>query len=181
MPRWVLAVLLALGLGVAGPAHAAATSNLELFNAVSNAVTRYERFTIFDSVHLGVQDGTVTLTGKVTMPYKASDIERRIARIDGVQRVVNRIEVFPVSLFDDELRVRIAQAIYSHPALFSYGLGPTPSIHIIVERGRLTLEGVVRNDMDRQIARSIAGSFGAFSIANDLRTDDEVTRELEQL
>ena len=179
MPRLIFAALLAVG--IASPALAADRPNLEVFNAVSTAVTRYERFTIFDSIHLGVDNGVVTLTCKVTMPYKASDIEHRVAGIDGVQRVVNRIEVLPVSSFDDELRVRIARAIYSHPALFAYGLGPSPSIHIIVERGRLTLEGVVRNDMDRQIARSVVGSFETFSIANDLRTDDEVSRELEQL
>ena len=179
MPRWVFAALLALG--IASPALAAETSNLELFRAASNAITRYERFTIFDSVHLGVQDGTVTLTGKVTMPYKAADIEKRVAKIDGVQHVINHIDVLPVSQYDEELRWRIARAVYSNPVLFSYGLGASPSIHIIVERGRLTLEGVVGSDMDRQIARSVVGSFGTFSITNDLKTDDEVQKELEKL
>jgi BON domain len=179
MPRWVFAALLALG--IASPALAANTSNLELFKAASNAINRYERFTIFDTVHLGVQDGTVTLTGKVTMPYKATDIENRVARIDGVQRVVNHIEVLPVSLYDEQLRERAARAIYSNPVLFQYGLGPSPSIHIIVERGRLTLDGVVARDMDRQVARSVVGYFGAFSITNDLKTDEEIEQELEKL
>jgi len=179
MSRWMLAALLALG--ITSPAVAATSSNLELFRAASNAVTRYERFTIFDTVHLGVQDGTVTLTGKVTMPYKATDIEKRVAKIDGVEHVVNHIEVLPVSQYDEQLRARAARAVYSNSELFRYGLGSTPSIHIIVERGRLTLDGVVANDMDRQIARSAVAFFGAFSVTNDLKTDEEVQRELEGL
>jgi hypothetical protein len=82
---------------LASPALTANTSNLELFKAASNAINRYERFTIFDTVHLGVQDER-SLMGKVTMPHKATDIEKRVARIDGVQRVVNHIQVLPVSL-----------------------------------------------------------------------------------
>jgi hypothetical protein len=64
--------------------------------------------------------------------------------------------------------------------LFQHG-SPSPSIHIIVERGRLTLDSVVARDMDRQVARSVVGYFGAFSITNDLKTDEEVERELEKL
>jgi hyperosmotically inducible periplasmic protein len=183
MMRWISHILFAalLTIGLSAPARAQDLSNLEVFNGVSNAVQRYTRFTIFDSVRVGVDNGVVILTGKVTMPYKATDIEKRVAAVTGVTRVVNQIDVLPVSLYDDQLRVRIARAIYSHPALFNYGLGPTPSIHIVVERGHLTLEGVVNNNMDRQIARSVVGFFGTFSIVNDLKTDEEVEQALEQL
>ena len=179
MSRFILSALLTLGL--AGPAWAADRENLQVFNDVSKAVQRYSYFTIFDSVHAGVADGVVTLSGKVTMPYKASDIVKRVAKVDGVTQVVNHIEVLPVSQFDDQLRVRIARAIYSNSSLANYGLGPNPSIHIIVERGRVTLDGVVMNDMDRQIARHVVGSFSTFGIKNELKTDEEVKQDLEKL
>jgi len=115
------------------------------------------------------------------MPYKASDIAKRVAKVDGVTQVVNKLEVLPVSQFDDQLRVRIARAIYSNSSLANYGLGPNPSIHIIVERGRVTLDGVVMNDMDRQIARAVVGSFSTFGIKNELKTDAEVQQDLEKL
>jgi osmotically-inducible protein OsmY len=179
MSRLILSALLTVAL--AGPAWAAEPNNLEVFKDVSKVVQRYAYFTIFDSVHASVADGVVTLSGKVTMPYKASDIAKRIAKIDGVTRVVNDIDVLPVSRFDDQLRVRIARAIYSNSSLANYGLGPNPSIHIIVEHGRVTLDGVVMNDMDRQIARHVVGSFSTFGIKNELKTDDEVERDLEKL
>jgi hyperosmotically inducible protein len=156
-------------------------SNLETFRDVQQQVLRYPHFTIFDSVHAVVDDGVVTLSGKVTMPYKSTDIEKRVARIAGVSSVVNGIEVLPVSQFDDELRFRIARAIYGNSNFWRYGSMVNPPIHIIVERGRVTLEGVVNSEIDRMLARSIASSSQAFSVTNNLRTDEEARRELEKL
>jgi len=179
MSRFLLSAVLALGL--AGPAWAGEPNNLQVFNDVSKTVQRYSFFTIYDSVHASVADGVVTLSGKVTMPYKAGDIEKRVAKVHGVTQVVNHLEVLPVSQFDNQLRYRIARAIYSNSSLANYGLGPNPSIHIIVEHGRVTLDGVVMNDMDRQIARSVVGSFSTFGIKNELKTDEEVKQDLEKL
>ena len=67
-----------------------------------------------------VENGVVTLTGKVTMPYKKSDIEKRVAGVDGVREVVNRIDVLPVSQLRRELRLRIARAIYGNSAFWQY-------------------------------------------------------------
>lgn len=182
LARWSSAAVIALSLvAAATPARAEPSPNRQVFDRVARQVQRYAYFTIFDAVHASVDDGVVTLTGKVTMPYKATDIAKRVARVEGVTAVRNQIEVLPVSLFDDQLRVRIARAIYRNSSLFAYGLGSNPSIHIIVEHGRLTLDGVVNNDMDRQIARSVAGFFGTFAITNDLKTEKEIEMELEQL
>jgi len=176
------ALVIALGaFGFTTPAAAADRENLQLFRAVQKQVLNYTHFTIFDSVNMQINDGVVTLTGWVTMPYKSSDIERRVTRVDGVARVVNRIKELPVSQFDDELRVRIARAIYSSPHFRGYGSMVNPPIHIIVERGRVTLEGVVNNNVDRMIARSIASNFLAFDIKNELKTTQEAKEELEKL
>ena len=127
-----------------------------------------------------MKDGVVTLTGKVTMPYKRDDIARRVAKIDGVREVNNRIDVLPVSQFDDELRVRIARSIYNNANFWNYGIMPNPPIHIVVEHGRVTLTGVVQNEVDRMLARSLATQFGALSVTNELKTDAEVRETLEK-
>ena len=105
-------------------------------------------FTIFDSVDANVKDGVVTLTGRVTMPYKRDDIEKRVAKIDGVREVRDEIAVLPVSQFDDQLRYRIARAIYSNPNFWNYAIMADPPIHIVVEHSRVTLTGVVQSDVD---------------------------------
>src|SRR3979490_1342583 len=96
-----LAALLTFAFGTT--AWAAARNDLQVFNDVSRQVTSYEYFTIFDTVHANVNNGVVTLTGKVTLPYKATDIAKRVATVDGVVSVRNEIEVLPVSQFDDQL------------------------------------------------------------------------------
>jgi hypothetical protein len=175
--------LVIVGLALAAQSAWAAgvdPKNLQIYNDISATVNRYSQFTIFDDVSAQVQNGVVTLTGKVTMPYKRSDIEKRVEKVDGVSKVVDRITVLPVSGWDNELRYRIARAIYRNPNFANYGLGPNPSIHIIVENGHVTLTGVVMNDMDRTIARSLVSQFGVMSVTNKLQTDAEVREALEK-
>jgi hyperosmotically inducible protein len=178
--RFIAAMVVVLAMSA--PASAAADrKELQVAHDVSRQVLTYPQFSIFDSVHMQVDNDVVTLTGKVTMPYKKNDIEKRVAKIDGVHQVVNKITVLPVSNFDDELRFRIARAIYGNSNFWNYGSMANPPIHIIVENGHVTLDGVVNSNTDRMLARSIASSFGAFSVTNNLKTDAEVEQELEHL
>ena len=155
--------------------------DLQVFNDISKAVNRYTHFTVFDNVDAAVKNGVVTLTGQVTMPFKRDDIERRVSKVDGVKQVNDHITVLPVSQFDDQLRYRIARAIYSNPNFWNYAIGPDQPIHIVVEHSRVTLEGVVMNDVDRAIARSIAtNQFGVMSVKNNLKTEAEARDALEK-
>ena len=175
---------LALGILMISAAARADTverKDLQVFNDVSKAVTHYPQFTIFDNVDVVVKDGSVTLTGDVTMPYKREDIEKRVAKVDGVRQVRNGIKVLPVSPSDDQLRYRIARAIYDDPNFWNYAIGPNPPIHIVVEHGHVTLKGVVNNNTDRLIARSLAHQFPAMSVKNDLKTNAEVRDLLETI
>jgi len=121
-----------------------------------------------------VSDGMVTLTGKVTMPYKRDDLGKRVAKVPGVREVDNRIGVLPVSQEDDRLRYRIASAIYGNPSFWEYASLANPPIHIIVEHSHVTLTGVVRTDVEKVLARSLASVFGVMSITNNLKTEAEL-------
>jgi hyperosmotically inducible protein len=154
--------------------------DLQVFDDVAKSVNRYAHFTIFDDLNAKVNDGVVTLTGKVTMPYKRDDIMKRVANVDGVREVRDDIQVLPVSQFDDQLRYRIARAIYGNPNFWNYAIGPNPPIHIIVEHGHVTLTGVVNNDVDRRLARSLVNQFGVMSVTSDLKTDAEVRSAIEK-
>jgi osmotically-inducible protein OsmY len=149
-------------------------TDAQIFRSVARAVVTYPRFTVFDDVNGSIDHGVVTLTGEVTMPFKATDIAARVARVPGVTGVKNEIKTLPVSFFDDELRHRIARAIYGNSEFWTYASMQNPPIHIIVDRGKVTLTGVVNNNIDRVLARSLASSFGAFSVTNDLKTDAEM-------
>jgi hyperosmotically inducible protein len=171
-------LLLTVQVAAAAPAGDVDRKDFQLAKDIAAAVQRYSQFTIFDDVSANVNDGFVTLTGKVTMPYKRDDIEKRIGKVDGVRGFADQISVLPVSQFDDELRYRIARSIYNNANFWSYAMMANPPIHIVVEHGRVTLTGVVQSGVDRALARSLATQFGALSITNDLKTDAEVADAL---
>ena len=153
--------------------------DLQVFNDVADQVNRYTQLTIFDSISASVTDGNVALTGWVTMPYKRNDLEKRVRKVEGITSLENKIAVLPVSQFDDELRFRIARAIYSHSLFWGYASMANPPIRVVVNRGHVTLEGVVHSNVERMLARSLATGFGAFEVKNELKTDAEVRDAME--
>jgi hyperosmotically inducible protein len=169
-PRLIVAMVIAT-LTLASGAAAQDRRDQRIADDISASVRSYPQFTIFDDVHGQVDDGVVVLTGKVTMPYKKSDIERRVARIDGIREMQSEITVLPVSIYDDDLRRRVARAIYGSPSFWNYAAMANPPIHIIVENGRVTLTGVVNSNVERAMARSLATGLGELSVVNELRTD----------
>jgi hyperosmotically inducible protein len=176
----VMAVALVLAANVALAGSIDTRKDFQVLKDVATSVDRYAQFTIFDDVSASVKDGVVTLTGRVTMPYKRDDIEKRVAKLNGVVTVRDEIAVLPVSQFDDELRYRIARSIYGHSNFWNYAIMANPPIHIVVEHGRVTLTGVVGSEVDRMLARSLATQFGAFSVTNALKTDAEMREALEK-
>ena len=158
-----------------GPKH-------DLFQRVQEQVLRYSFFTVFDNINVGIADeGHVVLTGHVTAEHKSKALEQRVNALAGVTAVTNEIAVLPVSHFDDELRYAIARAIYGNPNFWPYAASVDPSIHIVVNRGHVTLTGIVNSEADRRLARALAGQFNAFSVTNELQLPQEVAGRLEAL
>jgi hyperosmotically inducible periplasmic protein len=125
---------------------------------------------VFDSIAYRVDGSTVTLMGQVTRPTLKTDSERVVKGIEGVDKVDNQIEVLPPSSMDDGLRRKLYRAIYGYPSLQKYALGVQQPIRIIVKSGRVTLEGVVDNDADKNTAGIRANSVpGIFSVTNNLQ------------
>jgi osmotically-inducible protein OsmY len=155
-----------------GPADA---RDRALADDIADQVRNYVYYTIFDDVQGTVNDGMVTLTGKVTDPYKASEIAKRVKRVSGVRELDNKIVSLPVSMFDDQLRVVIANRIYGDAMFWNYGMQPNPPIHIIVDHGHVTLTGVVNSEVERRMAEASARNTDfVFSVVNKLQLDREI-------
>lgn len=124
---------------------------------------------LFNFVTVSVKDGVATLNGE-TKSYPARDSAVAIVnRMPGVKDVVNNIAVAPTSIFDDEIRIRATRAIYRDSVLSRYAIDPAKPIRILVNNGKLTLEGTVANAMDKNVAGIRAGQvFGVFSVENNL-------------
>jgi hyperosmotically inducible protein len=127
-------------------------------------------FGVFDNIAYKVDGSTVVLLGQVVRPSLKSDAEGAIKHIEGVEKVDNQIEVLPPSSMDDGLRRRLFREIYGYPALEKYALGVQKPIRIIVKNARVTLEGVVDNETDKNLAGVRANSVpGIFQVTNNLQ------------
>jgi len=168
-----LTIVVMVSLWLIGGVSAAGLEDVDavLTARAIQAVQAYGPFGIFDDVNISVQDGIVTLSGQVTQPGKRADIGRRIAMLDGVRGLINDLEVLPPSPKDEELRRRIARAIYNHPSFWQYASMSQPPVHIIVEHGRVRLTGRVGSEIDRSLASALAHVPDAFDVTNELRVD----------
>ena len=167
----IVALTLAAVTAVADPAPSRYLPSSErLQEKIRKELVTLPYYGVFDNLAFKVNGGTVTLYGKVVRPTTKSDAEHRIARLAGINRVINKIEVLPMSSFDDSLRTYLA--VFGTAGLSRYAMGANPSIHIVVDRGHVTLEGVVANQADAQLAYMAArGVPGAFSVTNNLRVE----------
>jgi len=146
-------------------------SDRELTDRVAEAIRTYPHYTLFDSIDIGVENGAARLDGHVTSRLKKDDIAQRVQKVEGIASVSNQIAVLPVSPADDDLRYRVARAIYSHPSFWVYAQMPVPSVHIVVERGRIMLTGAVDSEIHRRLASSLAQVSGSLGVTNRIKID----------
>jgi len=170
----VFAALVALvTLGAAQDAQReqpSAKSEERIIKEVRHELLMLPYFGVFDNIAFKVEGYNVTLLGQVVRPSLKSDAENVVKHIEGVEKVDNQIEVLPPSPMDDRIRVRLFRAIYQYPALQKYELGVQKPIRIIVKNGHVTLEGVVDNESDKNLAGIRAnGVSGTFSVTNNLQ------------
>ncbi len=126
--------------------------------------------TTFNAISVNVKNGVVALGGTAYGP-----IDKESAFIDasytaGVKNVIDNIQVAPVSMMDDRIRIATARAVYGFPTLNKYAIDPIKPIRIVVQNGNVTLEGVVVSQADREVAGLRAnGVPGVFKVTNDLQ------------
>lgn len=152
-------------------------SRQQMMKKIRKELVTLPYYSVFDNLAYQVEGSTVTLSGQVVHPSTRSDAEQRVARIEGVARVVNQIEVLPLSPSDESIRIQTYRTVFRAGGLYRYAMGANPSIHIVVNRGHVTLEGVVSNEGDRRLAYITAnGVPGVFSVTNNIRTERENKR-----
>ena len=130
-------------------------------------------YSIFDDLAFRLDGSVVTLEGACPPepPWNIkSDAENVVKRIPGVTQVINNIKELPLSPMDWQIRRAVARAIYGDPEIGTrYGYQALPSIHIIVDNGHVTLEGVVDNQFDDTLVRTRANT-----VPNVFSVDDKL-------
>ena len=174
MKRGILGTFLMAAALVGSAAAAQGDASKDLEKRVRHEILMYSNYTLWDDISFRVDNGNVSLLGAVSQPYKKSDIGRIVQHVPGVASVTNEIKVLPLSFQDDRLRLQVARAIYRDPALSRYAMGAVPAIHIVVDNGKVTLTGVVNNNLEKQVAGMRASSAGLSfgSVVNNLTVEN---------
>jgi hyperosmotically inducible periplasmic protein len=151
-----------------------AASQARIVQEVRHQLVLLPYYTVFDNLAYKVEGSAVTLMGQVTQPVTKDNAERAVKGVEGVTKVINQIQVLPLSPMDSQIRRAEFLAIYRAPGFEKYSDQAVPPIHIIVDNGHVTLVGVVLNQMDKQIAYMRANSVpDVFSVTNDLRVENQ--------
>lgn len=168
-----LVLVLANGFAVAASMDQnSAASQERIVREVHHQLAMIPWVTVFDDLSYQVEGNTVTLMGEVRNPVIKDEALSAVKHIEGVEKVNNQIEVLPVSFNDNRIRLQVARAIFHEPRLFEYAVQPVAPIHIIVKNGHVDLEGVVRNQGDKDVAGIRANEVpGVFSVQNDLKVE----------
>ena len=176
MKRTMRNIALAIGTLALGAAPLFAGSNnppvQDLAGQVHHELAMIPYFGVFDDLNYAVDNatGVVTLTGDVLNPVVRTDAESSVKHLPGVTKVVNKINILPLSSMDNHIRAAEYRAIFGYSDLYRYAMGVIPSIHIVVDFGHVTLTGVVDTEADKDTAYIRANSVpGVFSVTNNLR------------
>jgi hyperosmotically inducible protein len=139
---------------------------------VSGAIRRYPFYNVFYWVQGSVNNGIVTLTGAVQQPWHKTGYQQMLESVPGVKQIHNQLRILPVSYVDERLRDAASLAIYGDPTFHSFASQPNPPIHVIVENGKITLEGAVANALQRQVAESrVRTRVVALDVINNLKIE----------
>ena len=168
------AAALALGVAAAATSDTLSAPDAAIAKKLAHEIRMYPRYSIFDNISFFVDEGRVELLGEVSEPFKKADLGRIAQHVPGVTSLSNEINVLPPSPMDDRLRMQVARAIYRDPVLSRYGMETQPPIHVIVDNGHVTLEGVVSTDMEKNVAgvRAAGAGLSFGQVTNNLRVEN---------
>lgn len=168
-----------LGRGRVDRSAALSRTQTQIIREVRRELATLPYYDVFDWLQFEVRpDNSVILSGQTVRPTLKRDAESRLRDIESISRVVNNIEVLPLSPQDDRIRVAVYRTLFNNDSpLYRYALGAVPSIRIIVNRGRVTLKGLVNSEFDRNYANVQVRSVpGIFEVTNELQIEGREAR-----
>jgi osmotically-inducible protein OsmY len=171
-------------------------SVLRMATDIRKQIVTLPDYGVFDDLRFQIKDFVVTLKGTASRPILKSSVENVVKKVEGVEKVINEIEVLPLSPNDDRIRARTYAAIYFHPMLSRYNPNrgspiwvspariaagitndPPPGfhpVHIVVKNGNVKLVGVMDSAADQQIAGMQANTVpGAFAVENEIQVPEK--------
>ncbi len=168
--HFILALaILALSLTVVN-AQSSSTDGRPLSTQIQKKLLHMPYYEVFDFISFEIKGDTVFLNGRVLNGTNKSMAENIVQHLSGVDHVVNNIEILSGGSLDNSIRQRLIRAIADRGGMANYVSTINPPVRLIVDRGKITLEGYVASKGDSDLMNILAnGVSGAFSVTNNLK------------
>jgi hyperosmotically inducible protein len=175
----VASILLGLNMPILA-ADRAATNIMQEQNAkgqlernIRRELITLSNYTVFDNLGFRLKDdNTVILSGQVVWASLRDDAKHAVEHVEGVKDIENNIEILPLSPSDYNIRRKEFYTIYDQVGFERYAIQAVPPIHIIVKNGNVTLEGVVDDEYDKNLAELAANNVpNVFHVTNNLQVE----------
>jgi hyperosmotically inducible protein len=131
--------------------------------------------TVFDFISFNLSGSDVILTGWTVRQTNRDYAYNVVKDIEGVETVVNNIEILPLGRFDMEIRAGARAALQRHLSRYFWGSGS--DIRIVVKNGQIILLGTVASKGDSDIANIQCNSVpNAFKVFNLLKVQSSAKK-----
>jgi hyperosmotically inducible protein len=140
--------------------------NAQLHEKVRHELAMMPYISEFDFISFTQSGGDVILTGWTVRTTNRSTAYNVVKDIDGVETVINNIEVLPLGSLDMQIRAAARAALQRQLSRYFWGNGS--DIKIIVKDGQIILLGTVATKADSDVAfiqcNSVSGAFKVFNM-----------------
>ena len=141
-----------------------------LYEKVRHELAMMPYLTVYDFISFTLDRNEVILTGWTVRITNRSEAYNRVKNIEGVETVINNIDVLPLGSFDMEIRAGARAALQRHLSRYFWGSGS--DIKIVVKNGTIILLGSVASKADSDLAYIQCNSVrNAFKVINMLRVN----------
>jgi BON domain len=149
----------------------------KVFEAIRRELAIMPYITEFDFISFTMVGNDVILTGWTVRSSNRGTAENLVKNIEGVERVINNIEILPMGRTDMQIRAGARAVLQRFLSRYFWGSGS--DIKIIVKNGNIILLGNVATQSDSDMAniqcRSVPLSYHVFNLlrVNSPQSDEE--------
>jgi hyperosmotically inducible protein len=140
----------------------------QLHEKIRHELAMMPYISVFDFISFTLTGSDVLLTGWTVRITNRDTAFNIVKNIEGVERIVNNIDVLPLGSLDMQIRAATRAALQRYLSRYFWGSGS--DIKIVVKHGQIILLGTVATKADSDIANIQCNSVpGAFKVFNLLR------------
>jgi osmotically-inducible protein OsmY len=145
------------------------------YEQVRHELAMMPYITTYDFISYTMVGSNVILTGWTVRQTNRNDAYNRVKSVEGVDKIINNIEILPMGRSDMEIRAGVRARLQRNLSRYFWGSGS--DIKIVVKNGKVILLGTVSAKADSDIANVQSNTVpGVFHVFNLLKVKETVDK-----